>query len=242
MPTRKATSTSTIIPTWELESQIVDQGAQWIIGIDEVGRGCLAGPVTLGAAAFRADHIGSDTIPQGLKDSKLLTAKRRESLIDPVKQWADAINVGSSSNNEIDEWGISYCLGIAALRALYKIEHFLIENDREHFMPRTRVAVILDGPHDYISPVIGTFESPDIPIIPRVYTLVKGDQKCASVAAASVYAKVHRDTFMSHLAQENPQWLAYGWDKNKGYGSAQHRQAIKDFGTTEYHRVSWNLT
>ncbi len=230
-----------VVPTWELENDIVQQGADWIIGLDEVGRGCLAGPVVLGAAAFRADHIGSGTIPEGLKDSKLLTPRKRESLVEPIKEWADAVALGQSTNSEIDEWGISYSLGLAALRAIDAVEKALIASDTENFTPRSKVAVILDGPHDYISPAIGTFQAPDIPLIPRVYCLVKGDQKCASVAGASVYAKVSRDNDVTRLAQENPQWEAYGWEKNKGYGSQQHREAIAQLGPTPYHRVSWKL-
>ncbi|WP_418969869.1 ribonuclease HII [Alloscardovia omnicolens] len=228
-------------PTWQFESDIVHQGAQWIIGLDEVGRGCLAGPVTLGAAAFRADLIGTDTIPEGLKDSKLLSERRREALIEPIAQWAAAVGTGSCSNTEIDEWGISSCLGVAALRALETVERDLLEKYPQDFYERVRVAVILDGPHDYITPAMSMVHAPTIPVIPRVYTQVKADQQCASVAAASVYAKVQRDHTMLHIAQDNPQWAAYAWGKNKGYGSAQHRAALKEHGPTPYHRISWKL-
>lgn len=249
-------SVSTPQPSWELERSIVSQGGQWIIGVDEVGRGCLAGPVMLGAVAFRAQRIGDD-IPRGLKDSKLLTERKREALVEPVKQWADCWAVGQASNTEIDEQGISHCLGLAALRAIEDVERNLIEQFGHDFeairiesggIPRIlepkklpRIAVILDGPHDYISPVIGTFDAPIIPIVPRVYTAVKADQKCASVAGASVVAKVTRDAYMDELSVVHPQWEVYGWKNNKGYGSAAHRQAIATHGPTEYHRVSWNL-
>lgn len=229
------------LPTWDYESEIVAQGAQWIIGLDEVGRGCLAGPVTLGAAAFPAARIGSDTIPHDLKDSKLLTERKREALIEPVQSWAAAVSTGSCSNQEIDEWGIAACLGLAAVRALHTVEHMLAQKYPDDFYDRVRLAVILDGPHDYITPALSMLNAPAIPVIPRVYTQVKADQKCASVAAASVYAKVQRDYEMMRIARENPQWSAYAWEKNKGYGSAAHRAAIQEYGPTPYHRISWKL-
>lgn len=230
-----------VVPTWKFEESIVAEGGEWIIGLDEVGRGCLAGPVTLGAAAFRRSAVGTDNIPEGLKDSKLLSKKKREALISPIQDWADAVATGSCSNQLIDEKGISYCLGLAAVRAIDAVQRTLMQDYPSEFIPRSKVAVILDGPHDYISPVIGAYDSPSLPVIPRIYTRVKADQQCASVAAASVYAKVARDQEMVHLAQENPQWDAYQWARNKGYGSAAHRAAIKELGPTPYHRVSWHL-
>ncbi|WP_018142485.1 ribonuclease HII [Alloscardovia criceti] len=228
-------------PTWQTELNIVDQGGQWIIGLDEVGRGCLAGPVTLGAAAFSADMVAAADFPEGLTDSKLLTPARREALVPKISQWAAAVATGESTNTEIDEWGISYCLGLAALRALDTVENALLTLYPDRFTAHSRVAVLLDGPHDYITPALHTFNAPAIPVIPRVYTQVKADQACASVSGASVFAKVQRDHYMVDLAQRNPQWAAYGWEKNKGYGSAAHRQALKTLGPTPYHRLSWHL-
>lgn len=232
---------SSTLPTWDYEQSIVSEGGEWIIGLDEVGRGCLAGPVTLGAAAFRAEQIGTDNIPEGLEDSKLLTARKREALIGPIRQWAANVSTGSCTNHDIDEWSISYCLGIAALRALETCERSLIQKYPDDFTPRSKVAVILDGPIDYITPCLGTFSAPEIPRIPRVYTSVKADQKCASVAAASVYAKVSRDHEMEELAEAHPEWAEYEWSSNKGYGSAAHRAAISKLGPTPYHRISRNL-
>ena len=233
------------LPSYELESDLVSRGAQWIVGFDEVGRGCLAGPVMVGATLFSARQIGSD-IPYGLRYSKLLTEKKRESLVKPTQQWTSGWSVGEASNREIDEWGITHCLGIAALRALKRLEIEYLASDSQSYSTAqphqlSDFAAILDGPHDYISPALGTFGAPEISVFPSIVTQVKGDQKCATVAGASVIAKVYRDHTMVKLAEENPQWDMYEWKKNKGYGSVAHREALKKYGATPYHRISWNL-
>ena len=110
-----------IIPTWETESQLVAQGAGLICGFDEVGRGALAGPVMVGCAAFQASRVG-EQLPKHLRDSKMLNEKSREKLYSSLSSWPDLWAVGAASNAEIDAWGISLALGVAALRALAKVE------------------------------------------------------------------------------------------------------------------------
>ena len=105
-----------------------------------------------------------------------------------------------------------------------------------------KVAGILDGPSDYITKALNTFDAPDVPIPADITTKVKGDQHCATVATAAVIAKVTRDRLMVDLAQSNPRYAAYEWAHNKGYGSAAHRTAIAEHGPTPLHRVSWHLT
>lgn len=104
------------------------------------------------------------------------------------------------------------------------------------------VGAILDGPNDYITKTLGTFDAPEVPIPATVTTKVKGDQHCATVATAAVIAKVTRDRLMVELAHSDPRYAPYGWDHNKGYGSAAHRAAIAEHGPTPLHRVSWHLT
>lgn len=104
------------------------------------------------------------------------------------------------------------------------------------------VGAILDGPNDYITKTLGTFDAPEVPIPATVTTKVKGDQHCATVATAAVIAKVTRDRLMVELAHGDPRYAPYGWDHNKGYGSAAHRAAIAEHGPTPLHRVSWHLT
>ena len=244
-----------VFPTWDVELQTVCPASRpdtsrsgygqsnfdIVIGCDEVGRGCLAGPVMVGACAFSVPSVLSKAagslFPAGLKDSKMLSEKKREQLVDPVQEWCDAYAVGSSTNREIDRQGIMAALGAAAARA---IRHILETAD----CPCRKAAVILDGPHDYITPAIEAGGAA-YPVLSgcgiEVFPVVKGDQKCISVAGASVIAKVTRDRYMVGLASCHPEWEAYAWQKNKGYGSAEHRRAIRLYGATPYHRVSWKL-
>lgn len=224
-----------ITPTLDLERQLAQDGCDLIVGFDEVGRGALAGPVMVGAAAIDAHGIAARQVPDGVEDSKLLSARRRESMVDALRAWCTACAVGQATNVEIDEWGISHALGIAALRALNAVETQL------HLAVPVRVGAILDGPYDYISKALNTFDAPLLPVAAQVTTRVKADQQCASVATASVIAKVTRDRLMVDISQGNPIYEPYHWAQNKGYGSQQHRAAITRFGATDLHRHSWHL-
>ncbi|MDE5641324.1 MAG: ribonuclease HII [Bifidobacterium castoris] len=228
------------VPTFELERGLAADGYDVIVGFDEVGRGSLAGPVMVGAAAFRAVDLdrAEQSVPQYLADSKMLTEHRREALYEPLRTWVDAYAIGAATNQEIDEWGIAHALGVAALRALDKAERALgvVEGGE------ARVGAILDGPNDYITKALGSFEAPLVPVPAHVVTQVKGDQRCRSVAAAAVLAKVTRDRLMVALAEENPDYARYGWAHNKGYGSQAHRAAIAEYGPSDLHRLSWKLT
>lgn len=278
-----------ITPTIDLERSLAAQGYDLITGFDEVGRGALAGPVMVGCAAIWARDLepldGDDAVelsgrtylgvPDGVADSKMLTEHRREAIFDELRDWCTAYAVGQASNTEIDEWGITYALGVAALRALSQVERELglrlggglaarkasmesageivegrpgdsvgesIGNCGESVRALPKVAGILDGPSDYITKALNTFDAPDVPIPADITTKVKGDQHCATVATAAVIAKVTRDRLMVDLAQSNPRYAAYEWAHNKGYGSAAHRTAIAEHGPTPLHRVSWHLT
>lgn len=226
-----------IVPTLELERSLAAQGYDLIVGFDEVGRGALAGPVMVGCAAIWARDVNTLDVPAGVADSKMLTEHRREAIYDELCDWCAAWSVGQASNTEIDDWGISYALGIAALRALVRTERQLGLDGTQPL----RVGAILDGPSDYITKALGTFDAPDVPIPAEVTTKVKGDQHCATVATAAVIAKVTRDRLMVDLARSNPRYEAYEWEHNKGYGSASHRAAIAKYGPTSLHRISWHL-
>ena len=229
-----------ITPTLALEGDLAEQGYELVVGFDEVGRGALAGPVMVGAAAIWARDLSGDkplSVPDGVADSKMLTELRREAIVDELKNWCAAWAVGEASNSEIDEWGISYALGIAALRALSKLERSLnIEVNAS-----IKIGAILDGPHDYITKALDTFDAPCVPVPAHVVTKVKGDRHCATVASAAVIAKVTRDALMVSLAQGNPRYAPYGWAHNKGYGSAAHKAAIAEHSPTALHRVTWKL-
>ena len=189
-----------------------------VAGMDEVGRGALAGPVAVGVALVGVDAA---PVPEGLTDSKALTARRREALVDPVREWALASAVGYASPQEIDDWGIIAALRLAGRRALAEVaSHGLVPG-----------GVLLDGSHDWLSAPDDPF-GVDLP----VQMQVKADAFCAVVAAASVLAKVERDHLMQEL--EDP---GYGWASNKGYGSAAHTRAIVELGVSKHHRRSWKM-
>lgn len=238
-----------LVPSFKYEQDLLSEGYDWVIGLDEVGRGSLAGPVMVGAAVIGIKQVKENYMPEGLADSKLLSEKRREELYEPLQKWCTTWAVESCTNTEIDEWGISYALGVAALKAISKVEEDIKKlsfsvnaNTRANTRANSnfRIAAILDGPCDYIDKVANTFDAPYVPEPVKVHTLVKADRQCASVAAAAVLAKVTRDNLMVSLAK-NPQYEAYDWASNKGYGSLAHRNAIKKVGPSDLHRLSWHL-
>ena len=244
-----------ITPTLDLERILAAQGYDLIAGFDEVGRGALAGPVMVGCAAIWARDLepldGDDAVelsgrtylgvPDGVADSKMLTEHKREAIFDELKSWCASWAVGAASNKEIDEWGISHALGVAALRALAQAEAKLgIDGNGMLSGKPVKVGAILDGPNDYITKTLNTFDAPEVPVPANVTTKVKGDRYCAAVAAAAVIAKVTRDRLMVELGAQ-PQYEPYEWAHNKGYGSAAHRDAIAEFGPSDLHRLSWHL-
>ncbi|MEV7620652.1 ribonuclease HII [Microbacterium sp. NPDC089321] len=209
-----------VAPTLALERRLLKE-FDLIIALDEVGRGALAGPVAVGAAVM--DAAGSRRrVPEGLRDSKMITEKRRPAMAERASSWVPLSGVGWSTAAEIDEVGIIRALGLAASRALQTVV------DAGASLERT--LVILDGNHDYVSRVH--------PVPLTVRTVIKGDRDCASVSAASVIAKVARD---SHMAELHPEHPDYQWDRNKGYASLEHRQAIRERGLSPLHRASWAI-
>lgn len=210
-------------PTLDVELALVAAGAGLVVGCDEVGRGALAGPVAVGVAAVDPTAGG---MPAGLRDSKLLSERRREAIIDAVAAWGVARAVGLASAAEIDRIGIVAALALAARRALAQIVSPLRD---------ASAVVLLDGAHDWLAPAL---RADPIPGLQRlgVATRVKADRDCASVAAASVLAKVHRDRLMAAADAASP---GYGWAGNKGYGSAAHLEAIRVLGASDEHRRTW---
>jgi ribonuclease HII len=194
--------------------------------MDEVGRGALAGPVSVGVVVIDESVRSA---PVGVKDSKLLTDRARRGLVPRIQRWAVAYAVGHASADEIDEIGIMAALRLAGTRALSAID----------IVPDL---VILDGNHDWLTAPteVGllAFADGSGPSTPPVTTMIKADLKCSSVAAASVLAKVERDTMMVALAEAHP---AYGWTLNKGYAAPEHMDALARLGPCELHRRSWRL-
>ena len=214
-------------PTLDFENNLFSRGAKLIAGMDEVGRGCLAGPVSVGVAVINIDCVNP---PENLADSKLLTHEQREELLPLVKTWVKEFAVGHASNDEIDEIGLTRALRRAGRRALAQLD---TKPDN----------LILDGKHNWLIPEKETqdmfeqeFDDGPLSVNLKIIAQVKADLTCASVAAASIVAKTTRDQMMSELSKEFPN---YFWAENKGYAAPEHLEAIKSFGATKYHRVSW---
>lgn len=231
-----------IHPTWELETRLVSRGAPVVFGFDEVGRGSLAGPTMVGCAAILSSRLrpAAPEIPDHLVDSKMLTENEREKLFDPLKEFVDGWAVGSASNAEIDQFGITSALGMAAIRALAGCESMLVAEGKCDEDALAGAAGILDGPTDYITAAAGMLGVPDVPVLPAITTKVRGDSACAIVSAASDLAKVTRDRLMERLAKD-PRYAPYGWASNKGYGTKAHRDAIRRLGPSDLHRRTWHL-
>ena len=190
---------------WEIEDSLLEKGIVAICGVDEAGRGPLAGPVCAAAVILPA-HL---EIP-GLNDSKKLTDKRRRELFPIIKEQAIAYGIGFASQEEIDEINILQATFLAMRRAIEqlegKAEFALIDGNRET---------------DFGLPVM---------------TVVKGDSRSANIAAASVLAKVTRDDIMEAMAAEYPQ---YGFEIHKGYGTKAHYEALRTYGPSPIHRMTF---
>ncbi|MEO6702554.1 MAG: ribonuclease HII [Jatrophihabitantaceae bacterium] len=243
-----------IPPTLRYEREVWRSGAGLLAAVDEVGRGALAGPVSVGVVLLAAD---TKPAPLGVADSKLLTPQARQRLVPRIRRWAMDSAVGHASAAEIDQIGIIAALRLAAERAVSQLS---AEPDW----------VLLDGNHDYLThrPVAGSGvdqpslfgESTDCAegaggfaagsasgavagldrwrcTVP-VHTLIKGDLRCSSIAAASVLAKTERDGMLIDLAEQYP---VYGFAGNKAYASPQHLAALLEHGPCAIHRCSWNL-
>ncbi|NAZ87351.1 ribonuclease HII [Kineococcus sp. T90] len=207
-------------------------------GVDEVGRGALAGPVSVGVLVVDA---GTPTAPRGLRDSKLLSPAAREALVPALREWAVAWAVGHAAADEVDALGVTAALRLAGRRALAQL-------------PAAPSVVLLDGSHDWLSdppapppsppallelPAPAGAAPPELPCpAPPVTTRVKADLTCAAVAGASVLAKTARDALMARLHAQHPH---YGWDANKGYGAPGHLAALAEHGRCAQHRRSWRL-
>jgi ribonuclease HII len=222
-------------PTRRLERSLAAEGFEWVGGLDEVGRGAWAGPVSVGVVVLPEGK----SAPRGIRDSKLLTEERREELFPKITQWCAAWAVGHASPVECDQLGMTAALRLASRRALGGLAP----------MPQV---VAMDGSFDYVSDPSGDSGELDDPTdvdpvafddrssvlaLPKVHTVVKGDRTCVSIAAASIVAKVTRDRLMRSMSESFP---AFDFDRNKGYPSPTHRTALAGFGLTSLHRRSWS--
>ena len=191
-------------PDFTLEKDLIARGAMRVAGVDEVGRGPLAGPVTAAAVILDPDNI-----PDGLNDSKALTSKRRAAL-EPLIFASAEVSIAHATVEEIDEINILRASHLAMERAVAGLGHV------DH--------ALIDGNM-----------TPKGLTVPAT-TVIKGDARSASIAAASIVAKICRDRIMVELAQQFP---GYGWETNAGYGSKSHISALQNLGVTPHHRRSF---
>ena len=191
-------------PDFSFENDLIARGATQIAGVDEVGRGPLAGPVTAAAVILNPNNI-----PEGLNDSKALT-KRRLAILEPLILTSAEVSIAHASVEEIDEINILQASHLAMERAvagLGQVDHVLIDGNK---IPRGLKC--------------------------SATSLIKGDSRSLSIAAASIVAKMCRDRIMVELAQQYP---GYGWETNAGYGSKSHISALQNLGVTPHHRRSF---
>lgn len=218
-------------PSLRFEREMLrSRGIRWLASVDEVGRGALGGPVTVGVVLV---DLETRSAPAGVRDSKLLTPAARERMVPKLQRWAPAYAVAHASAAEIDALGILRALRLAGERAFAQLPH-----RPDH--------VLLDGSYDWVTrpaPALfdeegGLADLDDVADPLPVTVKVKADMSCSSVAAASVLAKTTRDAIMVGLAAEHP---AYGWEVNKGYASPEHLDALRRLGPCEQHRRSWAI-
>ncbi len=225
------------------ERSLAELGFEVVAGLDEVGRGAWAGPVSVGVVVFPPDAKP----PRGVRDSKELTEERREELFPLIVSWCADWSVGHADSIECDRLGMTAALRLAARRALGGLS----------LAPH---AVLMDGNFDYVSapaapadptdpadpadpagaadPADPAHPSLGEATAPHVRTVVRGDAACVSIAAASIVAKVTRDRQMRALS---PSFPAFDFHRNKGYPSPVHRRALDGNGLTSIHRRSWSF-
>lgn len=180
------------------------------VGVDEVGRGCWAGPLVAGAVVL-SPKLSLRTVPVKLCDSKKLSRRQREQSAEWIHKHALAVGLGWVEPNEIDSVGLTRAVGMAMERALAQVTMHFEE-------------LIVDGNHNFF------------PFEPRARALVKADDKIPAVSAASIVAKVARDAYMANLDEK---YAGYGFENHVGYGTAGHIAALKTLGVTDLHRLSY---
>jgi ribonuclease HII len=189
-----------------VEQRFWRRGVERVAGVDEAGRGCLAGPVVAAACVLPVDCAPLE----GVRDSKLLRRERRESAFDLICEQAIAVGIGAASRREIDRLNVRVASVLAMQRALRRVgawHHALIDGPQPPELDPERCTGIIDG-----------------------------DAYCLSIACASIIAKVVRDRLMTRLSRRHPE---FGWDRNAGYGTAEHRDALYRLGPTPHHRRSF---
>jgi ribonuclease HII len=199
-------------PNLKVEQSLWADGHEIIVGIDEVGRGSWAGPLSIGAVVLpKTGRVN------GVRDSKMLTEREREALFDRVAGGAQHWAIGSVSHDECDRIGMSAAQKLAAQRAIEGLGLGFEKIDR----------VLIDGNWDFVSEFLGEG---------KTQRIIKGDATCLTIASASVLAKVSRDRLMRTY---DPEFPGFNFAENKGYPCPKHKMALQAYGPTSIHRRSW---
>ncbi len=216
-------------PTFIEERKLWKKKCNFVIGVDEVGRGSFAGPVVAGAVVFDKNvYNKADTkvaISQ-INDSKLISPRKREVLSKEIKKHALVYAVSIIGVSTINKIGVGKASEMAIRKAVKSIFGQILEIKKS----RPPIFVLADGFHIRYIRGIGLVNQKAI---------VKGDRKSVSIAAASIIAKVYRDELMSNLSMK---YKKYGFSKNKGYGTKEHQAALRKYGLCKIHRTSFNLS
>lgn len=205
-------------PTFEEETFFWKKGYQYIVGIDEVGRGAFAGPVVVGAVVFSPNTTSDLTL---IHDSKLLKPHQRVTALTVIKKYASFCSTEQSSVSVINRIGVGKATEVAFRKVIQKVQQAYIG------IP---LFVLVDG--FYIKYIRGIG-------LKRQKAIIKGDQKSISIAAASIIAKVTRDEMMT---QYHDMFPLYGFKKHKGYGTREHQEAIRKYNLCKLHRTSFDLS
>lgn len=214
----------TKLPDFKYEKKLYKKGYKFVAGVDEVGRGCFAGPLVTGCVIFDSVGVLPVASPTALgiiiNDSKQMRPKQREKSDKWIRENCLALGIGEVSAQKINRVGMAKAAKIAFRQAI------------------SRARKRLGKPIDFL--LADAFFISYVPGLPakrrrRQQAIIDGDQKSVSIAAASIIAKVYRDRLMQKLARR-PKYRKYGWGRNKGYGTREHQNAIKKYGITRQHR------
>ena len=235
-------------PDFFEETAFWAQGKRFVFGIDEAGRGCLAGPVCAAVTAWQtqdANHIPVE----GIRDSKLMTEPQREKCFEPILERAFAYGIGFASPLEIDRWNILQATSLAVARAMEYALAFMINNGHLEMgaILNKDFAFLADGSHPLLNRaqffIYHMEYSPEFPLLQKFFEdkvqekcVIKGDSKVFSIATASILAKVSRDRRMLELHQQYP---AYNFARHKGYSTELHIENLKKAGPSPEHRFSF---
>lgn len=205
-------------PTFEYEQVLWNKGYPFVIGMDEVGRGAFAGPVVVAGVVFEKGTVCSGNILTQVHDSKLLTPKKREYLSEELKKTCQTFRIAQVPVSVINKVGIGKATHMAFRNVLMQMLRYFREQPC-HALVDGRAVPYLRG--------VGRKNQTAI---------IKGDRLSLSIAAASIIAKVYRDTLM---ARQHKKYLIYNFLSNKGYGTKHHRQMIKEYGVSKFHRTAF---